>query len=180
MFQVKPKSRAGRGWPPLTGNPARHKARAASRSKPPVASSTTALTRPSAAQIKASHRAISFSSGSRVKVFPLSSMANSRRSWATSMPTKISSEAFLLSLPGPYEVVAPLGASPPAMVREDDKRLTLPAQCASTGSLPHGAVALCKVFRKLPATSNCKHTSNVFIGASGRPAVEPAWARLSG
>jgi len=164
----------------MTGNPARHKASAASRSKPPVASSTTAPTWLSSAKIRASNRAIPFSSWSRVRVLPWLSIASSRLSLATSMPTNFSSEAFIISLPCQYEVVAPLGTGHPATVRVCDKRLTLHAKCSPTGSASHVAVGLCKVFRKLPVTSNCKHTSGVFMGSQGSPSVEQALARPSG
>src|ERR1035437_75654 len=172
------KSCACRGLTTITGSPARHKATAAWRSKPPVASRTTAptlrcaLSAPSspvrsAALIAANSAAIPFSSLPKHCVLLLSSSANSKLSLETSIPTKIISEAFIITPPCKCEVIAPLHASHQTTVRALDKRLTLYAKSFPTGLVSQRSDGLYNAIRKLPVTSNTDN-GNPTISALGQ------------
>src|ERR1019366_3219731 len=119
------------------------------------------------ALIAANSAAIPFSSLPKHCVLLLSSSANSKLSLETSIPTKIISEAFIITPPCKYEVIAPLHASHQTTVRALDKRLTLYAKSFVTGLVSQGGNGLYNAIRKLPVTSNTDN-GNPTISALGQ------------
>src|SRR5580658_1736117 len=162
------KSWACRGLTTMTGNLPIHNATAAECSKPPVASRTTAPGVSGAALIAAINAAIPCSSLAKFDVLLLSSRANSNLSFDTSIPTKIISEAFIITPPCKYEVVTRTTCTPPATVRALDKRLILHAMSSRTGLVTQGGNGLCSIIRNHPATSIMHYLVRLFL-----PCAEP-------